>query len=335
MPDAAPTQLQCMEVWGGNAPTDTAVGLPGLDVWVFAKPFGGAEAGGDVHYISSCATGRIARWLLADVSGHGESVAAIAGKLRDLMRRNINYLSQTRLVGQLNEQFAESKLGNKFATAVAATYFAPTGDLSLCNAGHPPPLIYRADNQTWSFLERTETPRDESAAVSNIPLGILMMTGYEQFDTRLGTGDVLICYTDALIESHDADGNLLGQAGLLRIARTLEHGDADRMTHDLLEAVRAVHDGNLTDDDVSVVTMRVVNASSTPPLRQRLLAPWLTMKQVWRAWRSGDGTAPWPEFNLANLAGILVSPLNRAWSKRIKPGVRDRREPQMNTDEHR
>src|SRR3954447_25427257 len=75
--------MQCMEVWGGNALIDTCVSISGLDAWVYSKPFENGEAGGDVHYVSSCATGRITRLLLADVSGHGEKVRNTAATLRD------------------------------------------------------------------------------------------------------------------------------------------------------------------------------------------------------------------------------------------------------------
>src|SRR5947207_10019185 len=118
--------MTCMEVWGGNQAADSGVIMAGLDAWVYSKPFGQADAGGDVYYVSSCATGRITRLLVADVSGHGASVSEIAGNLRHMMRRFVNYLDQSRFVGEMNRQFTEhSKLGN-FATAVVTTFFAPT-----------------------------------------------------------------------------------------------------------------------------------------------------------------------------------------------------------------
>ena len=49
---------EAMEVWGGNQPADSGVIMPGLDAWVYSRPHGEATAGGDVHYVSSCATGR-------------------------------------------------------------------------------------------------------------------------------------------------------------------------------------------------------------------------------------------------------------------------------------
>src|SRR5437899_11480300 len=88
-PDAQ--HMQCMEVWGGNQAVDSGVVMVGLDAWVFSRPFEQSqEGGGDVYYVSSCATGRITRLLVADVSGHGSAVCDVAGQLRSLMRRNIN-----------------------------------------------------------------------------------------------------------------------------------------------------------------------------------------------------------------------------------------------------
>ena len=80
-------RMQCMEVWGGNVRVERHFQTPGLDVWISCQPEGQADAGGDVYYLSSCASGRITRILLADVSGHGELVASTAAGLRDLMRK--------------------------------------------------------------------------------------------------------------------------------------------------------------------------------------------------------------------------------------------------------
>ena len=44
--------------------------MAGLTAWVYSKPFGDSEGGGDVHYVSSCATGRITRLMLAELDSH-------------------------------------------------------------------------------------------------------------------------------------------------------------------------------------------------------------------------------------------------------------------------
>src|SRR5258706_11113929 len=165
-------RMACMEVWGGSEAVNAAVTLSGLDAWIYSRPYGeNAEAGGDVYYVSACATGRINRLLVADISGHGHGVRPIAVALRDLMRRFVNYLDQAKFVSSMNRQFVESSSNSVFATAVVTTFFAPTPTLSVFNAGHPPPPIYPAATKRWSFLEAT----GESREAGNIPVGILGM----------------------------------------------------------------------------------------------------------------------------------------------------------------
>src|SRR5712664_3350527 len=145
-------QMTSIEVWGGSELTTRRVEMGGLDAWVYSKPFGEAQRGGDVYYASSCATGRISRLLLADVAGHGTSVAATAADLRTLMRRFVNRLDQADFVRLLNQQFIALSQAATFATAVVSTFFAPSRRLTVCNAGHPKPFLYRAAQQQWSFL---------------------------------------------------------------------------------------------------------------------------------------------------------------------------------------
>src|SRR5260370_4365682 len=49
MTDSPQQHMQCMEVWGGGQVTSSGVELAGLDVWVYSKPFGQAQRGGDVY----------------------------------------------------------------------------------------------------------------------------------------------------------------------------------------------------------------------------------------------------------------------------------------------
>ena len=83
-------RMACMEVWGGTRATSSHFVVPGLDVWVYSQPHLGHESGGDVYYLSSCASGRITRLLVGDVSGHGAEASPVATKLRDIMRKNVN-----------------------------------------------------------------------------------------------------------------------------------------------------------------------------------------------------------------------------------------------------
>ncbi len=315
MADASTQLMQCMEVWGGNQIVDSGVVMSGLDAWVYSKPFGQADGGGDVYYVSSCATGRITRLLLADVSGHGTAVCDIAGQLRALMRRYVNHLDQTHFVRSMNQQFAAMSDAGCFATALVTTFFAPTNYLSLCNAGHPPPLYYNARSRQWTFLERGES---SLAGVANIPLGILDLADYEAFEVRLGVGDLVLCYTDSLIEARTKSGDLLGQAGLLELVKTASVKEPATLIAGVLRCIVDKIGAEICDDDVTVLLFRANGTRPRLPLKTRLLAPLRVIGGLVESIRRGDRSFPLPDFNLANIGGAVFHPLNRLWAgKRI------------------
>ena len=296
MSSADAKRLVCMEVWGGNAPFDNAVTMPGLDAWVYCRPYAQADGGGDVYYASSCATGRITRLLVADVSGHGDAVKAIGSKLRLLMRRNVNHIEQTSFVGAMNREFGELSAegeGGCFATAVVTTYFAPTNHLSLCNAGHPPPLLYRAATRTWMVL-------DKEGHDGNVPLGILEGTNYGQFEIELAAGDLVLCYTDSLIESKNESGEMLGTLGLLGAVHSLDIPPA-KLIPALLASIEQKHAGNLAGDDVTVMLLAPNMATGRVSFFKKALAPLRVMGAAVRALFPGGQPVPWPEWSRQNL----------------------------------
>ncbi len=246
--------MRCMELWGGNRAVREAIATPGLDIWVFSEPFHGDSRGGDVHYVSLCGGGIITRLIVADVSGHGEVVAGFAHDLRDMMRRNINSKTQKRLVKALNRQFTELAQLQRFATAVVATYLASTDQLTVCNAAHPRPIWYRAETATWSILSHESVNKVPSAM--NLPLGIDETATYDQYTLPLGPGDLVVFYTDALTEAMAPDGSLLGESGLIEIARTVEVASPDLAGSGLLEGVRRYRGGLESDDDITLLVLR-------------------------------------------------------------------------------
>ena len=303
--------MQCMEVWGGSQLTTRAVEMGGLDAWVYSKPFGQAERGGDVYYASSCATGRISRLLLADVSGHGNVVAGTAADLRTLMRRFVNRLDQAEFVRLLNQQFtALSQLGT-FATAVVTTFFSPTGRLIVCNAGHPRPFLYRAAQRQWTFLGQLET--DDQPTPRNVPLGLFDVTEYEQFDVELESGDCLLSYTDALTESYDADGEMLGETGLLRILRLVGDVEPQKLIETLLQEIAQRHPENLTEDDVTVLLVRANGQKPKYSFRERLGAQMRFVGSLIRAINPKAERPPLPDLVLANIGGAIIPALGRRW----------------------
>ena len=249
-----PLTMRCMEIWGGNRAVENAIATPGLDIWVFSEPYHADDQGGDVHYVSLCGGGIITRLIIADVSGHGQKVGEFSDALRTLMRRNINKKSQEGLVRALNRQFMELAQLRRFATAVVATYLATDDSLAVCNAAHPRPIWYQAESKTWSVL--THETAMPSATARNLPLGVDETSSYDQFTIRLGPDDVVIFYTDALTEAMAPSSGMLGEGGLLEIARGLDLDQPERLGPTLLERIRHHREGIVADDDVTLLVLR-------------------------------------------------------------------------------
>jgi phosphoserine phosphatase RsbU/P len=270
MNDSPAEHMECMEVCGGSQLTARGIVIGGLDAWVYSKPHGQARRGGDVYYASSCAAGRITRLLLADVSGHGKPVAAIAADLRMLMRRFVNRWDQSEFVRLLNQQFSILSKKGTFATAIVSTFIAMSRKLILCNAGHPRPVLYRASKAEWSLLG-DEGPARVSGPF-NLPLGILSMTEYEHFEIELEPGDCVVTYTDALIESSDADGEMLGENGVLRLLNLLGDVKPEKLIDALLGEIAERYPENLSNDDVTVLMVRAKGGGQTLTLGDKMRA---------------------------------------------------------------
>ena len=257
--------LRCMEIWGGIEPVETARTTPGLQFWLYSRPYEGAGEGGDVHYLTLCGGGFITRIAVADVSGHGMAVSDFSSKLRALLRKHINHKSQRALVARLNEEFGQEAQLRRFATAIIATYLTSNDELTICNAGHPRPLHFSADDRRWSILKGDSTVVGRESV--NLPLGLDDETRYDQFTITLRRGDFVVFYTDALIEAADERGSVLGEAGLLELARSVETSDRDPRTVGmrLREAVAEYRGHRPPDDDLTLLVLHHT-ADPTPRL---------------------------------------------------------------------
>lgn len=244
-------RMSCMEIWGGNRAIDKSFQAPGLDIHVNSQPYQGDEAGGDIYYLTSCASGRVSRFLLADVSGHGDAAAGLAKSLRDLLRQNVNRISQDRFVTGMNREFRSLAEDEAFATAVVATFFEPTRTLEISVAGHPYPIYYRASTDRWVHLD----PATGDNELENIPLGIVNETSYPLRKVQTEPGDMFLLYTDAFIESSrgKANGGMLGVNGMLNLL----NGNSGLVGKDVIpflrSSIESLDEENLASDDASLI----------------------------------------------------------------------------------
>jgi serine phosphatase RsbU (regulator of sigma subunit) len=246
-------RLACYELWGGNGAANHPVELPGLVGWVFAAPLGPASSGGDVHYFSVCNKGMVSRIVVADVAGHGHSASSVALKLRHALERHADHWDQSALMQELNEAFLVASVNGQYATAIVISFYAQTGELLFTTAGHPPPLWYRSREKSWELLQDS-TPF--AVEIEALPLGLIPGTLYAQTGVRLGFGDILVLYTDGIIEARDPSGRQLGCAGLLERAWMLPAKAPADVGQALILLVDTFRAGRPSNDDETLVVLQ-------------------------------------------------------------------------------
>ena len=170
---------------------DAPIELPGLKVALRYLPAGQESlVGGDWYHAAEQRDGSV---LLAvgDVAGHGTQAATTMAQLRHALRAlAVTTTDPAELLGHLNRLTCdlERETPELAATAVIARYDPARRQLTWAQAGHPPPLLSR-DGRTAPLTRPSGTM-----------LGVVEDASYACATLNLHVGDVLLIYTDGLVE---------------------------------------------------------------------------------------------------------------------------------------
>src|SRR5205823_12530817 len=129
--------------------------------------------------------------IVADVAGHSISSALLMAMARSTLRREVGSSSgPAELLDVTNRAlFPDLVHAELFITAFCAAYDPSRRHLQFASAGHNPPLLRR-------FADGSVVPLE----ADGVALGILEDGGYEQREIELEPGDVLLMYTDGVVE---------------------------------------------------------------------------------------------------------------------------------------
>lgn len=267
-------RLVCSELWGGNRPIHAPVELPGLRGMLFSQPCGGGR-GGDVHYLSVCGSGLLSRACLADVVGHGEAVATVAGEMHALMRRSMNTPDQRRVLRNLNRRLTSIGL-DAMTTAAAVTYYPPSRKLSISYAGHPPGWYYSKASKRWSRLDVAE--QGSPGRLFDGPLAVDPDADYSRTHLQLALGDRVFLLTDGVLEAPGPGGTQFGAERVEAALQAAHDADMERIGRTLLDTLTCFSgDEKLSHDDVTFLILEAVPGPAGPTLwtvlKNRLLRP--------------------------------------------------------------
>lgn len=218
---------------------------PGLDVGSFTRPaLQEAQIGGDFFDIFPLDKGLYAI-VIGDVSGKGLAAAAQLALIRNSLRTTL-YLSRrpAPAVASLNTIVTAHDLLAGFVTAFVSIYDAGTGEIVYASCGHEPGLIRRVGGA----IEEIET--------TGPPLGVDQNAVYSENTLTLGSGDLLLLYTDGLSEAGPNRREMLGTSGLSRLLAALPEDASAQSQAEILVRQVGDYSGGLFRDDIAVLTLR-------------------------------------------------------------------------------
>jgi sigma-B regulation protein RsbU (phosphoserine phosphatase) len=140
---------------------------------------------------------------------------------------------------------AHSLGGRRFTTAFLAELDPTTLALAYLGAGHNAPILRRASGQ----LERLEA--------STLPLGIDPDTHYECGSATLAPGDLLVIFTDGMVEAVNEKEEDFGESRLLQALQASPAASAAQTLKNLMGAVDAFVGQARQHDDVTCLILRV------------------------------------------------------------------------------
>jgi serine phosphatase RsbU (regulator of sigma subunit) len=210
------------------------------------------EVGGDYYDYFRLSTAQLAL-VIGDVSGHGLASGLLLSGVRSclyLLEKDL--ASPVEVLDRLNLMVRKTTDRRTYVTLLCAVLDRDADGsgvaLTVASAGHPPVLHY--DSRTQTFFEVGEGAP---------PLGTMLEGSYQQIERKVRRGDLLVLYTDGLVESR----NGLGQDyGYPRLQKTVARAAAGT------SSVREIRDSILGDlshfkgdaeqaDDITVVVARV------------------------------------------------------------------------------
>jgi len=204
------------------------------------------EAGGDYFDYFRTGQGRIAV-AVGDVSGHGAGPALIASGARAYLRSYCQREgSPAEILAEINSHLADDMDDDKFMSMFLGVLCPQTHSFQWCNAGHPAPLLVRADGSV------------EDCGTSGMALGVDESGDFESHDSvELQPGDTVVLYTDGVIELRQDGEEQYGVARLTESICRRASSDARELLDGILaDAMKWSGSEHPGQDDVTVAVLR-------------------------------------------------------------------------------
>ncbi len=235
--------------------------FPGGDLSLLLRSSG--HVGGDLVGFFPAAEGHLGLFSI-DVSGHGISSALMTARLAGYLSgtapdQNIalektgdGYRSRPAAdaIATLNELVLDEMETEHYFTMILADIDLATGHVVIGQAGHPHPIIQRADG------------RLEQDGTGGFPVGLIPGVEFTQFEMHLNPGDRLLILSDGVTECPKLEGDFIGEEGLEQVLKTHEDVQGPALFEALLQSMTEISGLSEFPDDVSGILFEFSDQSA-------------------------------------------------------------------------
>lgn len=203
-----------------------------------------SEIGGDFYDYFSIGDTSIG-FVIADVSGHGVQSGMVTTAAKASLHTLISLGAKTpaELLAGMNNAILATAHQTLLMTCIVAVVDLATKILTIANAGHNFPYLYRSAEMK---LERIEK-------VAGFPLGFDRDSTYEEFSTDIGNGDRLILYTDGIVECIGTTEEEYGYERMEQVLRAAIDSSPKTIRGSLIEDARRFTGSGIFADDVTTL----------------------------------------------------------------------------------
>jgi serine phosphatase RsbU (regulator of sigma subunit) len=229
-----------------NALPAGAPDVPGLDIAATSIP--AKEVGGDYFDFLTLEAGKTG-FVIADAAGKGFPGTLYMTNSRSIFRVISSEERAPRLALARTNDFISrdaSSVKGLFITFLYSIYDERTKEFTCANAGHYLPIIYSARNKKFRTL-----------SASGLPLGIFPDQDYQEETVRLAPDDVVVMYTDGVIEAANARKDMFGLSRLMKLVEESASGGASAILGKIETAMRAFVGTEPAFDDMTLLVFKV------------------------------------------------------------------------------
>jgi len=185
-------------------------------------------------------------FAVADVAGKSVPAALLSATLQASLRTAAyETASLADLVTRINSYACDHSLdGRRFTTGVFAELDPQSGSLTYVNAGHNPPLLRRGNGELLSL------------EAGGLPLGIERDRGYECRSVAMQPGDLLVLYTDGVVEAENEKREEFGEQRLREVVGASGDAEAPLVLESILKSVERFLGVAPQNDDITCFVMR-------------------------------------------------------------------------------